>query len=88
MADPGAQPVTQASGRTLIDYLKEYLTRPDVVEQMKPVEAAFIGFLKVYGGMFQMMWTVMQRAVEPSCRFRKLRPFDSRSAANQSMIVA
>ena len=34
--DPGAQPVTQASGRTLNDYLKEYLARPDVVEQMKP----------------------------------------------------
>jgi hypothetical protein len=60
--DPGAQPVTQASGRTLIDYLKEYLARPDVVKQ--PVEAAFIEFSKVYGGMFQMIGTVMQRAVK------------------------
>jgi hypothetical protein len=62
--DPGAQPVTQASGRTLIDYLKEYLARPDVVKQMKPVEAAFVEFSKVYGGMFQMIGTVMQRAVK------------------------
>jgi hypothetical protein len=62
--DPGAQPVIQASGRTLIDYLKEYLARPDVVKQMKPVEAAFVEFSKVYGGMFQMIGTVMQRAVK------------------------
>jgi hypothetical protein len=64
--DPCAQPVTQASGRTLIDYLKEYLARPDVVEQMKPVEAVFVGLSKVYGGMFQMAWTISQRAIESS----------------------
>jgi hypothetical protein len=38
----GARPVTRTSGRTLIDclgeYLEEYLARPDVVEQLKPVE--------------------------------------------------
>jgi hypothetical protein len=64
--DPGAQRVTQGSGRTLIDYLKEYLARPDVVEQMKPVAAAFVGLSKVYGGMFSMAWTISQRAVESS----------------------
>jgi len=72
--DPGAQPVTQTSGRTLIDYLKEYLARPDVVKQMKPVEAAFVELSKVYGGMFQMAWTISQRAVElsPSIAYEPL----------------
>jgi hypothetical protein len=62
--DPGAQPVTQASGRTLIDYLKEYLARPDVVERMKPWQTACDGLLKAFSGLCEQTVAVIQRAAE------------------------
>jgi hypothetical protein len=52
--DPGAQPVTQASGRTLIDYLKEYLARPDVVKRTKPWQTAYDGLLKAFSGLCEL----------------------------------
>jgi hypothetical protein len=54
--DFGAQPVTQASGRTLIDYLKEYLARPDVVERMKPWQTAYDGLLKAFSRLCELTW--------------------------------
>ena len=66
--NPGAQPVTRTSGRTLADcleeYLEEYLAPPDVVEQLKPVEALFVEFSQMFGGMFLMAWTLGDRAAE------------------------
>src|SRR5271167_1973130 len=68
--NPGAQPVTRTRGRTLVDclgeYLEEYLARPDVVEQLKPVEALFVELSNVFRGMYLMAWTIAQRAVESS----------------------
>jgi hypothetical protein len=63
----------EANMPTVCDYLKEYLARPDVVERLKPVEALFVEFSKVYGGMFQMAGAITQRAVE-SCPSRAYAP--------------
>jgi hypothetical protein len=72
--DPGDQPVTQKSGRTLVDYLEDYLARPDVAEQIKPAAVLFVECLKVWGGVFQMAWTITQRAIKlaPSIAYESL----------------
>jgi hypothetical protein len=64
----------EASMPTLCDYIKEYLARPDVVERLKPVEALFVECSKVYGGMFQMAWTIAERATKscPSIAYEPL----------------
>ena len=69
--DPGDQPVTQKSGRTLVDYLEDYLPRPDVAEQIKPAAVLFVECLK---GMFQMAWRITQRAIKlaPSIAYESL----------------
>jgi hypothetical protein len=66
------------SGRTLIAHLKQYLARPEVVEQMKPVWA-FVGHLlktyaRMFQGMFQAAAAIAQRAVEscPSTAYEPL----------------
>jgi hypothetical protein len=87
--NPGAQPVTQASGRTLIDYLKEYLARPNVVERMKPWQTAYDGLLKAFSRLCELTGAVIQRAAEspPSVGYepflveRKLDPILARSMA-------
>src|SRR5881397_3991839 len=76
--DTGAQTVAQTSGRTLIAHLNEYLARPEVAEQMKPLWA-FVGqILETYAAMFQAMFqavaAITQRAVEacPSTAYEPL----------------
>ena len=68
--NPGAQPSPGQAVERLIDclgeYLEEYLARPDVVEQLKPVEALFVELSKVFAGMFLAARTIAQRTVECS----------------------
>ena len=71
--DPGT-PFGQTNGRTLIDYFEAYLTRPDVVEQLKPLAILFTEVSKVWQGMFQAAGAITQRAVEscPSTAYEPL----------------
>jgi hypothetical protein len=61
--DPGT-PVGQTNGGTLIEYFEAYLTRPDVVEQLKPLAILFTKISKVWEGMFQMAAMIGQRAID------------------------
>jgi hypothetical protein len=49
---------------TLTDHLQEYLTRPDVVERMKPVQATFYEWLRPFNGFFMQIGTALQRVAE------------------------
>jgi hypothetical protein len=72
--DLSAQTATKPSGRTLIDHLSEYLARPAVAEQMKPVWALAGQVLETCVGMVVMALTIAQRATE-SCPSRAYAPF-------------
>jgi hypothetical protein len=58
----------EANVPTLVDHLqeslKEYLTRPDVVERMKPLDAACDGLLRAFGGFCAMAEAVLRRGAE------------------------
>ena len=82
--DPGARPVTQTSGRKLIDCLQEYLARPNLVERLNPVVGLFKLCYEMHHLMFQMAWTIAQRCSSGHnrrrsgrrCAFRERRQTD------------
>jgi hypothetical protein len=56
--------VKEADVPTLADHLQEYLTRPDVVERMKPLQAACDGLPKSFSGFCTQIGAMVQRVAE------------------------
>jgi hypothetical protein len=63
-SSPLCAAVKEANVPTLVDHLQEYLTRPDVVERMKPLQTACDGLLRAFSGFCKQMGAVVQRAAE------------------------
>jgi hypothetical protein len=63
-SSPFCAAVKEANVPTLADRLQEYLTRPDVVERMKPLHTACDGLLKAFSGFCKLIGAVVQRGPE------------------------
>src|SRR5580704_8307959 len=63
-SSPLCAAVKEANIPTLVDHLQEYLTHPDVVERMKPLQTACDGLLRALSGFCKQIGAVVQRVAE------------------------
>jgi hypothetical protein len=63
-SSPLCAAVKEANVPTLADHLQEYLTRPDVVKRMKPLQPACDGLLRAFSGFCTLIGAVIQRVAE------------------------